>query len=71
MKISHIEILQEIDDAFQKYYQSGGDLSDIGNAIGHVIKNYITISPIGWEYDDFINGFNHGIGEENLPYSDA
>jgi hypothetical protein len=38
-----------------------GDLSDIGNEIGVVIGNYLSVWKIGYEYDDFINGVKHGI----------
>lgn len=38
-----------------------GDLSDLGNEIGVTIGDYITNDKIGYEKDDFIIGFDHGI----------
>jgi len=42
-----------------------GDLADIGNLIGLVIGKYVSKTELGYEFDDFVNGINHGISIAN------
>lgn len=42
------------------YIKFDGDLSDLGNQIGLNVGHYIG-DKLGYEKDDFIHGFNHGV----------
>jgi hypothetical protein len=50
------EIKAQLDKA-----EYAGDLSDIGNEIGIVIGNHLSVWKTGYNFDDFINGVKHGI----------
>ena len=50
------EIKVQLDKA-----EHAGDLSDIGNEIGKIIGNHLSVWKIGYTFDDFINGVKHGI----------
>lgn len=43
------------------YIRFVGDLSDLGNNIGLSIGHYVNSERLGYEKDDFISGFKHGI----------
>ena len=43
------------------YIRFVGDLSDLGNNIGLNIGHYVNSERLGYEKDDFISGFEHGV----------
>lgn len=54
------KIIEELKEHLNKISYSGGDLSDVGNEIGLVIGKYLK-DETGYEKEDFIGGFNHGL----------
>lgn len=43
------------------YIRFNGDLSDLGNEIGMKVSDYINHGELGYEKEDFISGFKHGL----------
>mgnify|MGYP000058558454 CR=1 FL=1 len=57
-----IHILNRIKTQLEKVNYDNGDVSDIGNAIGIVLGEFITTEE---ELNDFITGLKHGISLTN------
>ncbi len=59
--IDNIDDFNTIKIGSTLYIKFNGDLSDLGNDIGLNIGDYINTEYLGYEKDDFISGFKHGV----------
>jgi hypothetical protein len=56
--------MKELNDEIKSSNYIDGDLSDLGNDIGRIVSKYLS-DKIGFDKDDFIAGYKHGISNSD------